>query len=162
EVFRDVPLGAAADPPGVPVHVAAWCRNSHTGYDRAVTPADASAKHGVGAIVVADGGIAAVQRGAPARIPEVLIGRVDAPCRRQLDISGLPERVVKKAAKDAIRERTKGHELPINLAPVRVRGLEDVAQGALGVGGLSLEVVALANHWCVHLHAAADCKAEHI
>src|SRR5207342_971041 len=94
----------------------------------------AIAKQAIGRFVVAHRGIAAVERGPPARIPEVLEGNVHVPGGRQVEIGGseyanLPD----EAAENGITQGSKGGAVPVDLAPVRVRRLEDVAQRAFSV-----------------------------
>src|SRR5262245_29063474 len=70
EVLGDVPLGARANPPPVPVVVAA-----SRGHCRSASPTSAKApecaEHGIGLIVIFHFDIAAVDRRPPPRIPEV-------------------------------------------------------------------------------------------
>ena len=74
EVLGDVPLRARTDPPGLPVAI--------TAVGHKATGAE-TAPEALGSAAVADRRVTAIQRRAPARAPEVLVGRVDVPRRGQ-------------------------------------------------------------------------------
>src|SRR5581483_4848113 len=112
----------------------------------------------VGIVVIRDLRIPAVQRGPPTRVPEVLVGCVDVPSSSQLDV--VCSCGTKCATIYTISHDAKTYCRSIDETPIGIRGLEDVAQRTLGVVDLHLEVIALANHWRVHLHATADCPTQ--
>ena len=78
--------------------------------------------------------IAAIEWRAPLREPEVLIARVDAPRRGQVDTGG--GTVSNAAAIDTIGGDAVARTITIE-PPVVVRVLEDVAQCTFGVDALS-------------------------
>ena len=65
-----------------------------------------------------------------------------------------------RAAIDAIAQRHRQPCVAVVDAPVGVGRLEDVAQRALGVVDLRLEVVALADHRRIQLDAGTDRQAQ--
>src|SRR5262249_11479996 len=90
---------------------------------------------GVGAVV--DFEIRPVERCTEVRKPEVVVSRVDAPDGRQLDVPG-------GIAEHAIGEEAVAEVLAVDYRGAERPGLSEghVGDGALGVGGLPLEVVA--------------------
>ena len=127
EVLGDVPLGTRADPPGVPVVVAAGSRQAAVPTPvPAIAASRCRAQHGIGGVVVADLSVAAVERRPPTRAPEVLVGRVDVPGSGQLDVAS--RQASKCAAVDPSMTMPKAALSPSRIAPVAVRGLEDVLQ----------------------------------
>src|SRR5262245_43515002 len=160
EVLGDVPLGARANPPPVPVVVATGCRPRSSALASKTTCPKAlqSADYGIGLIVIFHFRIAAVDRRPPPRAPEVLIRRVDVPGRGQVQVGCRPSGQC--AAIDRIRYDAQGNAVLVVLdVRIAARILEDVPQRTLRVVDLGLEVVALADHRRVQLEAAADRPA---
>ena len=87
EVLGHVPLGAGTNPPAGPVVVAARLRKRQRTSPGA--RALQRAKDVIGLAVVTHRRIAAVERSPPLRGPEVLVGCVEAPRRRQVDAGGV-------------------------------------------------------------------------
>src|SRR5262245_16393916 len=157
EVLGHVPLRAGANPPAGPVVVAARSRSCENANARSNTAAAVNtralqcAKDGIGLAVIAHRRIAAVERSPPPRVPEVLIARVDAPRRGQINASacvvegaiGTSRRKKVGTAIDAIGEDAVGSIEAVLYPPVVVRVLEQIAQRTLGIDALQLEVVAL-------------------
>src|SRR5262249_55912006 len=104
--------------------------------------------------IVAHVCIAAVERCAPARVPEMLIGSINAPGRSQLDAGRIPKG--NTAAIDAVRENAESSGLTILLPPVAVGVLHQVAPCTMRVDGLQLQVVTLADKWRVQPQASHD------
>ena len=141
--------------------VAAWSSDSQRTGAGTVGGSLSCAQDRIGSAAIAHGSIAAVERRPPARVPEVLVSRVDAPGGGQLDVGRVARRAI-DAAVDAIAQNTKSELCSILLEPVRGRGLEDVLQRAFGVVDLGLQVVALADHRSVQLDARADREAQFV
>ena len=80
----------------------------------------------------------------------------------RLSCVAVHQRPSRCAAKDRIAQNSEAFVLTLDLAPVRVGRLEDIAQSALRVVDLRLEVVALADHRSVQLDAGADGKTQFI
>src|SRR5262249_26504821 len=117
----------------------------------------AQADQACGGRPVTDCGIAAVERRAPSRAPEVLIRRVDAPGCGQLKVGRLENTsTTESTAIDGIAEKAPSRRNAIRLTPVRVGGLEDVLQSTFGIVDLRLEVVADGDKRRVDLYAAAN------
>src|SRR5262249_39193938 len=144
EVLGHVPLRAGANPPAGPVVVAARTRSCENTNARSSTAAAVNtralqrAKDGIGLAVIAHPRNAAVERSPPARVPEVLIARVDAPRRGQINASACVVESLVGTIKggttiDAIGEDTVGSTKAVLYPPVVVRVLEQVAQRTLGV-----------------------------
>src|SRR5262249_62182514 len=119
-------------------------------------------------VVGVGGGDAAVERSPPPRAPEVLIARVEAPRRGQVDAgacvvqggvgTGLSKEV--GTTIDAISDDAVGRIKAVLYPPVVVRRVEeDVAQRTSGVDGLRLQVVARADKRRVYPHARHGCPA---
>src|SRR5262249_23080408 len=110
----------------------------------------------------------AIKRGAPARVPEVLVGRVDIPGRRQFErgCSSGPSEAERTAVHGVTHDAEACAVARVVYGPARLRGLEDVSQRALGVVDLRLEVVALPaakpveEPWRIQLETGADHPAE--
>jgi len=130
EVLGDVPLGARTDPPSAPVAI--------TAVGHGTTGAE-PAPEALGSAAVADLRITAIQRCTPARAPEVLVGRVDVPRRGQFKRGCSREAcAVYEATVHSVSDGTKARTVAAVVdGPVRLRGLEDVPQRALGVVHLS-------------------------
>ena len=113
----------------------------------AIAGALQSAKDGIGLVVVFHLRVAAVERRPPPRVPEVLVGRVEAPRRGQVDAGGcvLQDAICVKVgtAVNAVSDDAVGSIKAILYPPVVVRRvLHDVARRTLGVDGLKLQIVA--------------------
>src|SRR5262249_46145212 len=141
EPRREVVLGTGTDRPPVPVVLARTRGPRQAGgpeRDRA-SSSDAlrTADRCVGGIIVADAEIRAVDRGAEDRQPQVVVGRVDTPHRRQLDVTscGTDDATVEEAVAEA-------GAVELRLCQVPRRGIGRIAGRALGVVDLELEVVA--------------------
>src|SRR5262249_44690633 len=158
EVLGDVPLGARTDPPGAPIVIAPRKSDCRGACPAACAGAFESANDPVALVAVADRCIAAVQRGSPPRIPEMLVSRVDVPGRGQAEIRGVTGDDI--PAIDRIAEHAEAFVR--YLAPVRIGGLEDVAQSTVRVVDLGLEEVALPDHRRVQPDAGAHGKAQSV
>src|SRR4029077_5429442 len=113
--------------------------------------------------VVADGGVAAVKRCPPARVPEVLVGRVDIPGRGETELCRrAASRAGDSAAIDCVAHDTEALVLTLDLAPIGVGRLEDITECALRVIHLRLEVVALTDHRSVQLDTGTNGKTQFI
>jgi hypothetical protein len=167
EVLGHVPLGARANPPAGPVVVAARIGNCEDA-NVAVARALQRAKDGIGLAVIAHRGIAAVERRPPARVPEVLVARVEAPRRGQINVGvcvvedGTSTRrsIKDGTAIDAVSDDAVARIKAALYPPVVVRRvLEYVAQRSLRVDALQLQVVARADKWRVQPQASHRCPA---
>jgi hypothetical protein len=118
EVLGDVPLGAGANKPARPVVVAAKICNRLVAYS-AVAIALQHTKDVVRLVVVAHRSVAAIERRAPPWGPEVLIPRLDAPSRSQIDRGCSP--VQRGAPIDAVGHNAVGRTKAILYPPVIVR-----------------------------------------
>src|SRR5262245_12972389 len=170
EVLGHVPLRAGANPPAGPVVVAAHTRSCENANARSSTAAAVNtralqrAKDGIGLAVIAHRRIAAVERRPPPRVPEVLIARVDAPRRGQINagacvVEGAAGSKKVGTAIDAIGEDAVGGVKTMLHPPVVVRIKEDIALRTLGVDGLQLQVVARADKRRIQAQASHGCPA---
>src|SRR5581483_2123105 len=154
EVFRDIPLGTCADPPSLPIHVAAGTRDRSSAHAYGIT--GPRTEHGVSSVIIADLSIAAINRRPPARIPEMFVSRVDSPSGRQFDVRSSSAEC---AAVDSIGKNTECCTIAFTIEPIEVWGLEYVAHGTLAVVNLCLQVIALTDHRCINLEARTDSKS---
>src|SRR5450759_1942449 len=158
-VGGDVPLSARTDPPLVPVvfAVTEGAQTATTGESQSGGIADRRIR----GVVVAHGEIAAIQRGAPLLVPEVLVGRVYDPRRGQLD-GGLAASA--GAAEHAIGNPAIAHTIAIEAerADRAVFRERRVAACTFGIVDLGLQVVARPDHRSEQLEACTDRKANDI
>ena len=93
----------------------------------------------------------------------MLVCSVDIPGGGEIELCrGAASREGEIAAIDCVAQHTETLVLTLDLAPVGVGRLEDIAQRALGVVDLGLQVVALADHRSIQLDAGTNGKTKFV
>src|SRR5262249_40973956 len=142
EIRMRIPLRARAELPVAVVRVAVrhvGDRTAEAGRSRHEAASTRTADDGLGVAVVVDLSVAAIHRGAPLRVPQMLVEAVDGERRGQLDIRAARA----GAGIDAVRDPAEPGVVAgaVHLPRALARG--DVADRAFRVGRLRAELIAL-------------------